>query len=823
MVNIMKILVISNLKDTLYCITKTLPKSRITSSKSTDEAIMLLKQQVDFDLIFLEDSLTKSEIIEFFVSLNNINKQPIFRTLYLSDFSEIEFLEQITKLGCSGVISKCFDSTRFLEEIKPHIEIVKLKKQLERNLSHQHTLFKTVYQQSPIGIVIGNKQKINGKWEGIFLDFNQSLLNITMYEKDYLSQYGWERITHPEDVEKNRELYQAFYDDKIDRFSIEKRYIRKDGEIIWVLMDVTTLDTEESSSTFLCLIQDITERKFIQESLIESARSKSVLLSNLPGMAYRCEIDQDWTMRFVSSGCYDLTGYKPSELIDNNVVSYNEIIASEYRGFLWKRWQKIIDDHDSFEHEYEIICADMSRKWVLEKGEVIYDQNHQAIALEGIIFDITRRKKYEEKLKYLSEHDYLTGLYNREYLATVLKNNQSIDKNALMIINFNRVNSLSLSYGFSFSEQIMKELSKIIVGALNNKFSLYQVSFERFAIYIENYLNQKALVQLAKQIIDACMNIDITKLIGCNIGILQIDTCDKECDVEQMIKNASIASEQHYKQMTSINFFTKDLSISTKREADIKNALIQTIDNQDDHFYLNFQPIIDPYLKKVVGFEALSRFKIDGLGQIPPSEFIPLAEETQVILALGDIIFEKACLFKQACNQAGYPDIQISINVSTLQLLKDGFASNFLELFSKYNINLKTVELEVTESMFSDNFIYLNEKLQTLRKHGVRIAIDDFGTGYSSFSRERELNVDTIKIDKQFIDRIFMLDDDQLVTSDIIMMAHKLGYRTIAEGVENKRQYDYLCKHTCDYIQGYYFAKPLSLEAALDYLKKQNG
>lgn len=819
----MKTLTISNSYETFYCITKTLQNSRMMHVKDTQEAISLLANEDDFDLIFLDDTLEKSDVIEFFITLEKLNNPYRARSLFLTQEKDTDFVKQIIQLGCTQAVSKCSSNDILAEEIKPHLEIMKLKNQLDRNLSHQHSLFKTIYQQSPIGIVLGNKQKINGEWEGIFLDVNQALLNITNYKKEYLLQHGWERITHPEDTQKNRELYQAFYNNEISKFTIEKRYIRKDGEIIWVLMDVTSLETDESSSTFLCLIQNVTERKLIEQALQESERAKSVLLSNLPGMAYRCFIDNDWTMKFVSLGCLELTGYSPEDLIDNKTIAFNDIIASEYRQMLWDKWQEAIVSHDAFEYEYEIICANKERKWVLEKGEAIYDDKNHAVAIEGMIFNITRRKNYEEKLKFLSEHDTLTGLYNREYLSTRLKKLQPNHKNALMIVNFHRVNSLSLTYGFSFSEQIVRELSRTILALFDTKREVYQVSFERVGVLIKNYDDQESLIAIANEAINACLTLDITKIIGCNVGILQIDECYCDCDAEQMIRNASIASEQHYKQMTSINFFTSDLSITTKRESEIKNALIQYVDNPDNHFYLNFQPILETTSKKVVGFEALSRFEIDELGSISPNEFIPLAEETQVILPLGDIIFEKACQFKQACDKAGYPHLQISINISMLQLLKDEFVSDFMLLFSKYDIDLKTVQLEVTESIFSDNFINLNEKLQQLRLLGVKIAIDDFGTGYSSFARERELMIDTIKVDKQFIDRIFNLPDNQLVTSDIIAMAHKLNYRVVAEGVENKRQYDYLSKYECDLLQGYYFSKPLPFRDALDFLHKQNG
>ncbi len=820
----MKLVVISESYDIFYCISKALKNVRIIQAKNNLEAVNLLRNERDIDFVLVDFDLKDQAVFEFFHRVDKNFLDLNMHVYVMANECDLTCKETLIQHGYTGVLVKCQHPEIFYENFKPHLEIIKLKKKLETNLAHQHSLFTTVYEQAPIGIAIGNKQKIDGKNQGIFLDFNNAFLKITRRKKEFLIQEGWEPITHPDDIEKNRRLYQDFYDGKTTGFHIEKRYLSPDNQIIWVLMDVTSLHTNETSSTFLCLIQDITYRKLTEQALMESERSKSVLLSNLPGMAYRCKIDREWTMEYVSSGVFDLTGYRPSELIDNQSLAFNDLIVSDYRQFLWEKWQVTIANKEPFEFEYEITKKDQSIIWVLEKGEVIY-QEETPVALEGIIIDITKRKNIEKHLKYLSEHDTLTGLYDREYLSVVLENSKHDTKqnNALLIINFSRINTLSLSYGFSFSEQIIRDLSMKVQEVVKNKHDVYYVSFERMAVYIKEYESVQYLKQCALSIISACTQLDVTKLIGCNIGIVRMDTCDCDCTPDRMIRNASIASEEHMHSTSSITFFDQEINHMIQRQSSIKDQLIQFINQPDDSMILHFQPIICTKDNKVSGFEALCRFSFDGLGYVSPAEFIPLAEETQIIILLGEMIIDQALAFKKTCDYHGYQDISISINVSTLQLLKDDFSEILLTKIKQAKIDPTKVIVELTESVFSDKFMMINSIIQQLRKQGVKIAIDDFGTGYSNFARERELKVDTIKLDKRFIDRIEQYKESQLVSHHIIQMAHKLDYSVVAEGVETKKQLTYLKKHQCDYIQGYYYSKPVSFDQALSFLKNTNG
>jgi len=241
----------------------------------------------------------------------------------------------------------------------------------------------------------------------------------------------------------------------------------------------------------------------------------------------------------------------------------------------------------------------------------------------------------------------------------------------------------------------------------------------------------------------------------------------------------------------------------------------------DDSLFLQYQPIVELKTGKIFSFEALVRLVSKKLGVVSPAEFIPIAEETQLIVPLGKKIIQMACVFLKELEDRGLDEISVSVNISALQLIRDEFLDDLFNILEITKVKATRLGVELTESIFADNYSSINEKLTILKAKGIRIAIDDFGTGYSSLARERELNVNCVKIDKCFIDKLLYLDDREAITGDIVSMAHRLGHCVVAEGVEHERQREYLVRHGCDFMQGYLFSRPVSPEAAIKLAKEK--
>jgi PAS domain S-box-containing protein len=704
-----------------------------------------------------------------------------------------------------------------------------LLKKLSEKLTYNETLYRSVFEQAPVGIaIVDDKNFIK---ESIFgnMNINPMFEKIIGKNSDELISITWPEIIHPQDLQADLELYKKFKSGEIESYSMEKRFLRSDGSSVWTNMKVSHLSgLSDISSMHLCLLEDISAQKEIEESLRESERSKTVLLSHLPGLAYRCYYDRDWTMQFVSDGCFKLTGYKPESLLYNKELSYNDMIAPEYREAIWKEWERIISKRETFRFEYEIITAEGKRKWVLEMGEGIYNEDGIVTALEGIVIDISDRKQIEDYLIYSSEHDRWTGLYNRSYLERLLRKDAISDteqKRAAISVNLNAAQALTILYGFHYTQDILKNIVDSLIELCNDERLLFNTYENRFVFYIKNYKNRKDLSEFCEAIINKLKPILGAERIGAGLGIIEIDENNK-FDEDLLLKKLLIASEKAlhiYEGDYGFWFYDDSMEEQIKRESDIKHELSKiAADINDKALFLQYQPILSLKSNKICGFEALARLKSDALGSVLPVEFIPIAEKTKLIIPIGIKLQIMAFQFMKELKDKGYDDIILSVNISVNQLLHAGFVEKLMELIRETQISPEDISLEITESVFSSNYQEINIILGELLEAGFHIAIDDFGTGYSSFARERDLNINCLKIDKYFIDKLLYLRPEEEITSDIISMAHKLGHCVIAEGVEHIEQMQYLKDSGCDKIQGYFVGKPMDKEVVFDYLSEYN-
>ncbi len=820
-----KVLVVGNVATDVSYIKSRKRGYSILTVREGAEARKILNESGDISILVLDTGkygAIAAEILEF---INGNDKFGKLKTVVLTESDEQE--KFIAKL-CSGTVSfirKPVSADALRAIIDLSVELLRDEQKLEQTAEKTIT-FDMIFNQAPIGIAIihGADPMLSNEDD---IKINSTYEQIIGRNEEELNRLGWKNVIHPDDLEEYMENFKKLQSGEIRSFSMDQRYIRPDGSIVWAHKTVAPIETENDRQfSYICLVQDITESKSFKDALTESERSKSVLLSHLPGLAYRCNYDPEWTMQYVSQGCYNLTGYPPESLLYNRDLSYNDLISPEYRQTLWEKWKQVLAERKQFKHEYEIITATGEKKWVLEMGQGIFNEKGEVEALEGIVLDISDRKAIEDALKFNLEHDRWTGLYNREYLVSLLERDsreKKYEKRALIAVNLSTAELLATKYGFQYTQNLIKKAAEALKRYCNGNRMLFNTSQNRFTFYITGYKDKNELEEFGHTIANTLESLLIMERISGGIGILEIDP-ENILEPELLLRRILVASERAISLIGKdfgVCFYDEELEAFINREMDITEALNNVVAADSgvkkDFLFLQFQPIVNLKTGEVCSFEALARLWTEKLGLVPALEFIPIAEKTKLIIPIGEKVIVNALRFLKRLNELGYHNVGITVNISVIQLLNQDFADRALELINSMELDPRLIGFEITESVFSFDYDIINNNIKKLRKAGVFIAIDDFGTGYSTFVREKELKVDFIKIDKYFIDDLLNCTD-KAITSDIISMAHKLGHGTVAEGVEHEAQLRYLKQHNCDKIQGYLVSKPLDEEDAIRFL-----
>ncbi len=342
---------------------------------------------------------------------------------------------------------------------------------------------------------------------------------------------------------------------------------------------------------------------------------------------------------------YGANGQAPPEMTPTSVTDAKSEL-------LWSEWASTTPARLPYQCEYAITTATGNRKWVLEMGQGIYDERGEAEALEGIILDISDRKEMENNLRYLNEHDGWTGLYNRDHLEFLLeKDTKKKDglKRAVISINLSTVQLLAANYGFHYTQNLIKKAAETLNQYCTDKRILFQTYESRFVFYLIGYKDKNELLHFSEVIADSMEALFITDRIGGGIGILEIEQDQDKVDMDSLLRRLLIASERSiniFDRDFRVCFYDKELEDLVNREGDIRQALSSIAeDKTGEELFLQYQPIFDLKTDSVVSFEALARLRTQKLGLVSPSEFIPIAEKTKLIIPIGDKIMVHAFHF----------------------------------------------------------------------------------------------------------------------------------------------------------------------------------
>ncbi len=479
--------------------------------------------------------------------------------------------------------------------------------------------------------------------------------------------------------------------------------------------------------------------------------------------------------------------------------------------------------------EVEVYRRDRTRKWLLMNLRAVRDASGHIALHEGTVEDITDRKAAAERIQYLAYYDALTGLPNRTLLQDRLSKalagaRRQKDKVALLFLDLDRFKHINDSLGHSAGDLLLQDVAERLKRSTREQDTVARLAGDEFLIVLTDVKNIHDAAVAAERFMDAMTAEFVVQghplSISCSLGISIFPEHGTEGEI--LIKNADAAMycAKDYGR-DNFRFFTEEMNAQVVERLTLESSLRLALDKKE--LFLAYQPQMDIGTGRITGLEALLRWQHPELGLVPPDKFIRIAENSGLIMPIGEWVLRTACSQARKWQDAGLPAVPVAVNVSAVQFRQEGFRELIRRVLHETGLAPQYLELELTESLLLSNADVRVLVLKELKLMGLKLAIDDFGTGYSSFSYLKHFPVSKIKIDRSFIRDVAVNPDDAAITTAIISMARSLNLKVIAEGVENEAQVSFLRAHHCDEIQGYYFSKPLSTDGVVDKLRDTAG
>jgi diguanylate cyclase (GGDEF)-like protein/PAS domain S-box-containing protein len=518
-----------------------------------------------------------------------------------------------------------------------------------------------------------------------------------------------------------------------------------------------------------------------------------------------------------------ITGYNAAEAIGHTP----SLLKSDRHDadFFYSMWQALVQNR---QWQGEI--------WNRRKnGEVypqwmaltaIMDQEGQPSQYVGLFNDITEQKRNEERIRHQAYHDTLTGLPNRllfndRLQLALVQTRHASEQLAVMFIDLDRFKNINDSLGYSVGDQLLQSMAQRLKDCTRDEDTVARMGGDEFTVMLPRIKQLSDVNQVAHKVLNGLsqpLQVEGHELVvTASIGISLYPNDGKQA--ETLIKNADSAMYSAKEQgKNKYQLYNTDMNTNAMEHLTLETQLRHALEHEE--FCLHYQPQVNIASGQLIGFEALVRWQHPELGLVVPGKFIPLLEETGLIVPVGEWILNQACRQNHAWREAGLIPVRVAVNFSSHQFRTNTLSQMVKQALKNNDLPADSLEVEITEGVLMDDVQQCSKTLQQLRNMGVSIAIDDFGTGYSSLSYLKQLPVDTLKIDQSFVRDITCNPQDMEIVTSIITMAHGLDLRVIAEGVETTEQLQLLSDLGCDQIQGYFTGWPLTTKQTTELLQK---
>ena len=690
------------------------------------------------------------------------------------------------------------------------------RKKLEADTRANAELLRAVIQASPLAIIARDNNRV-----------------VTMWNPAAERMFGWSEaevlntatsIVPPHLKAETEALrVRAMAGESI--ILEESQRMRRDGSLVDVSMSIAPVHDEQGNADgTMVTIADISGRKQAEALLRESeAHLRLAMDAAQLGMWYwECESD-----RFAYSGGLAALFGRSDEAAD---VSYRDLQKSlhpEDRDLFEVTMRHAVKQGADFQVDYRVVWPDGSVHWLANRAQVHRDASGRALRIVGVAMDLTDRKIAEQRIAHMAHHDALTGLPNRVLLRdriqqAIARAHRNQTQLAVLFIDLDRFKNINDSLGHQLGDRLLQSVASRILACVREGDTVSRVGGDEFVIVIpeiESSADAAAVAGKILEVLGSAFHLHGNDLhVAASIGISLYPSDGG--DAETLMRNADTAM-YHAKDSGRGNaqYFTQHMNVAAQQRLTLENALRRALEARE--FELHYQPLFDLRDRTITGFEALLRWNRPGSGQVTPGEFIGVAEESGLIVPIGEWVLREALRQAKAWQVEGRK-LHMSVNVSANQLARTSFVERLRRLLQETGVDPSTIELEVTEGVIVGGAGEAREAIDQIAALGVGIAIDDFGTGYSGLAYLKRLPIDTVKIDQSFVRDLTVDPDDAAIVTAIVAMARSLGVDVIAEGVETEEQVAELKRLGCHRAQGYLLARPMNAASASRLLRSRD-
>ncbi len=662
--------------------------------------------------------------------------------------------------------------------------------------------------------------------EGRIRRFNRTCEELSGYAFDEVEgRFVWDFLLPPEERDQvHQEAFSVLVRNPQSRRGIHtNHWITRNGTRRLIEWSNSVLSDEQGEMEFMVSIgTDVTEKHLAEAALKES----------------EARLNEAQRIAQVGSWEFDVASGKLSwsdetfrlfevdrQTFGASYEAFMETVHPEDRERISQAYLDSLTNRTPYEISHRICMPDGRIKWVNERCEMHFDAQGNAVRSTGTVQDITALKLAEEKISQLAYHDALTGLNNRFSLQSQLEQALSMahrEQRALAVIflDLDRFKTINDSLGHAVGDELLREVASRLRDSVRESDIVARLGGDEFVVVLTEVDDATSAARIADKILHALAQpyrgekeaLHTTASIGLAFYP------DDGGDGNTLMKNADTAM-YHAKSLgrNNIQFFTAEMNQAAMKRLTMDHDLRVAVET--GQFELHYQPQFDSRNGRIVGFEALARWRHPRGEQVSPAEFIPIAEETGLILPLGEWVLDEACRQLREWRDAGIADVGMAVNLSAHQLHSPILLTHVARALEKYGLEGADLELEITESVAMHNPDASISQLKALRDLGVRLSIDDFGTGYSSLSYLKLLPIHTLKLDQSFVRDIERDSNDMAICTATIALAHSLGLAVTAEGVETRAQRQFLAAHDCDFMQGYLFSRPLPAASVLAFIQ----